>query len=131
MVSYIYIVEDNEIVRSMLVEFVNDIRDLAVSGSAASAEEAIKGLVNVEYDLILIDMSLPGMNGAELVAHLLHESPQLLCLMYSGHRETAYVDQAIEAGARGYVLKGTPDELPTAIRQVLDGGRYISTALKK
>ena len=130
MAAQIYIVEDNEIMRAMLVEFVNEATDMAVSGAVASAEEALMGVHGVRSDLILIDMALPGMNGIELVTQLLEESPQLLCLMYSGHRETAYVRQAMAAGARGYVLKEQPEELPGAIRKVLDGELYVSRALK-
>lgn len=76
-----------------------------------------------------VDTSLPDMNGIELVRRLLDRRPDILCLMYSGHEETFYVERALEAGARGYLVKGNPRELPGAIRQVLNGGTYLSRAV--
>ena len=126
----IHIVEDNEFMQEMLVEFLNEVSDFEVSGRSTTAEEAMAELLDVKADLVLVDMALPGMSGAELITHLRARAVDLPCLIYSGHRERGYVDQALKAGARGYLLKGNPDELPRAIRSVLSGEIYVSVALR-
>ena len=125
----IYIVEDHEIMREMLRETIDGLEGLSVSGAAATAEQALAELQDIEVNLVLIDMSLPGMSGASLVAHLRARQPPVRCLIYSGHRERTYVDQALEAGTQGYVLKGDPAELEGAIARVLNGEMYLSPDL--
>lgn len=118
--------------RRALEQFLDDLSDFEVGGATETAEaalQALNGTANV--DLALIDTRLPGMNGIELVKQLQARHPDLPCLMYSGHGETTYVEQALDAGARGYVLKGDPDELPTAIRRVLNGEQHLSAPLQK
>lgn len=126
----IYIVEDNELMREMLMEFLNEVGEFSVCGVAVTGEEALKSVDGSRADLILIDMALPEMSGAELVSRLSERSPDLPCLIYSGHREISYVEQALAHGARGYMLKGNPDELPAAIRTVMNGGIYLSASLR-
>lgn len=129
MAHRIYIIEDHAIMRDMIREFLESENDLQVCGSAATAEAAFADLEHLDADLILVDTSLPHMSGIELVSALWQRSPGVRCLMYSGHREPSYVEQALEAGASGYVLKGSPSELPRAIRQVMGGERYVSEIL--
>jgi DNA-binding NarL/FixJ family response regulator len=69
------------------------------------------------------------MSGIDLVREMNERRPALRCLMHSGHGEASYVDQALQAGAWGYVLKGNPDELLTAIRHVICGEKYLSRIL--
>jgi DNA-binding NarL/FixJ family response regulator len=126
----IYIVEDHPLMRQMLRESVEKMAGFSVSGTAASAEEALSTLDRLEVHLVLIDMSLPQMNGAELVAVLQKRQPELPCLIVSGHRETIYVKQALLAGARGYVVKGDPYEIEEAIHEVLAGNKYLSKQLR-
>lgn len=127
----IFVVEDNELMREMLIEFLNDVSDFEVCGTAATAEVAMTRLGGIHADLVLIDMALPEMSGADLVEKLVKRNPDLRCLMYSGHRERSYVERALANGARGYVLKGAPDELPKAIRAVLDGEIFVSGTFKR
>lgn len=77
-------------------------------------------------DLVLVDISLPQMNGAELIAIIRDRWPHLPCLVLSGHGETTYIERARNAGARGYLLKGTPYELPEAVRRILAGAEYFA-----
>lgn len=101
--------------------------DLHVVGTAARGEDALDALLGADLpDLILIDVSLPGINGIEVLRQLRAQHPDATCLMLSGHVEEAYVTAANDAGARGYVMKGQPDEYLTAIRTILDGNTYRS-----
>jgi DNA-binding NarL/FixJ family response regulator len=131
MPAQIYIVEDHAIMRQVLKEAIEKIPGLAVCGMATSGEEALAALVEIEADLALVDMSLPQMSGAELIGELHKQRPALYCLILSGHKESSYVEQALTAGARGYVLKGDPREIGEAIAQVLAGKIYLSKALKQ
>lgn len=128
--SRIYLVEDHATMRSMIGDFLDARKDLQISGSAATAEEAFDELANLDVDLVLVDTSLPDMSGIDLVKRLLDRQPDVSCLMYSGHSEATYVHRALRAGAKGYVVKGNPRELPAAIRQVLDGSTYLSPDLR-
>jgi DNA-binding NarL/FixJ family response regulator len=130
MTTQIYIVEDHPLMRQVLCESVEKMPGLSVSGTAASAEEALTMLDGREVDLVLIDMSLPQMSGAELVGALQKRRPELPCLIVSGHRESIYVRQALLAGARGYVIKGDPYEIEEAIQEVLAGNKYLSKQLR-
>jgi DNA-binding NarL/FixJ family response regulator len=129
MTSKIYLVEDHEIVREMVSNYITSLPDFEVCGMAATGEEALESLVDAEVNLVLIDTSLPGMSGIDLVRKVLALRPTLCCVIYSGHGETAYIERATRAGARGYILKGNPDELAGALRQVLSGETYVSEAL--
>ena len=103
--------------------------DLAVCGDAGSAEAALEAFAEASPDLVMIDVSLPGMNGIELAQRLRDERPELKLVMLSGHREQSHVDQALRAGALAYILKGNAAELPLAVRRVMQGERYLSPAL--
>jgi DNA-binding NarL/FixJ family response regulator len=133
MAARIYIVEDHDRMRRMVVSFLSGKAGFECVGEAATAEEALEELAQFEdetaVDLVLIDMSLPKMNGAELVSEIQQRWPALPCVVLSGHGEDAYVNRALEAGAQGYILKGDPYELKGAIEQVLRGERYKSPAL--
>ena len=112
--------------REMLRDFIGEELDLEVCGSAASGEEALESLKDADVDLVLVDVSLPKMSGIELVQQLQARRPELRCLMLSGHGESGYVQRSLAAGAKGYIMKGNPYEIPEAITTVLDGGMYLS-----
>ena len=103
--------------------------DLHVCGEAPSAEDALEGIEREQPDLALIDVSLPGMNGIQLVRALQEECPGVALAMLSGHGGAAHVEQALRAGARGYILKGRAAELPSAIRQLVTGVVYVSSEI--
>ncbi|MEZ4869179.1 MAG: response regulator transcription factor [Caldilineaceae bacterium] len=127
----IYIVEDHPLMLRTLSEFMRRMLGFEVCGAAHSAEEALEALSleNIMPDLVLIDMSLPEMNGADLVRHIREQWPTLPCVIFSGHSEAIYVNQALAAGASGYILKGKPKELRGALEQVLSGHLYLSESL--
>ena len=107
------------------------IQGLTVAATAPSAESALAQLTEMSVDLVLVDVSLPQMSGIELVARLQAEHPDLLCLVLSGHDEPSYVQQALAAGARGYVQKDQPITLLDAIPRVLAGDVYLSAELQQ
>lgn len=127
----IYVVEDHLILRKTLLKLLERESDLKVVGDTGSAAEALEQVVQVEPDLILVDISLPGTNGIVLVEKLRKVLPALRCLMVSGHEESVYVKEALRVGARGYVMKGDPDSIIRAIRQVMDGEVYLSEAMQR
>ena len=105
--------------RESLVMYLDVEPDLEVCGAVESAEEALAQVFALPVDLMLVDVSLPGMNGIDLVRHLHIRQPDLLCLIVSGHDEGRYAAPAREAGAVGYVMKDSADAVIEAIRNVL------------
>ncbi len=97
---------------------------------AATGEDALEKLQDLDVDLAIVDVSLPGRSGIWLVSALHEMKPHLPCLVLSGRANRIYVEQAMEAGARGYVLKEDVPGVLEAVRQVLTGGTYISAALR-
>lgn len=122
----IFIVEDNEIIRQAYTDLIEREPDLKTCGTASSTTEALKKIPRVDPDLVIVDISLDGTNGIELVEALQNRQPQLLILVISGYDESFYAQKAIQAGARGYVTKVKVRNITTAIRQVLNGGYYFS-----
>lgn len=130
-VATVYIVEDHPVMQRMLRDLLNRLPNLRVGGVAGTAQEATGQILNREMDLVLVDVSLPDMNGIELVQALRAKRPNLRCLMLSGHQESNYVQHALAVGARGYIAKGNPLELQEAINQVLRGEIYLSASLRE
>jgi DNA-binding NarL/FixJ family response regulator len=127
--SRIFFVEDHPLTLEVVRDFISAMSDLHMCGESSSAEEALEILDVTAPDLVLVDTALAGMNGIDFVAEVQKRWPGLPCLMLSGYGHEHYVARALNVGARGYVLKGDPSELPQAIRSVLEGGRYLSPEL--
>lgn len=122
----VYIVEDHPIMRQSLRAFIRRQEGFELCGEAESAEAALEEIDHTQPDLMLIDLSLPGMSGLELLEQIRQRYPALLCMILSGHGERSHVDHAMMAGARGYIVKGDTDELAQAMRQVSQGQTYLS-----
>jgi DNA-binding NarL/FixJ family response regulator len=129
--TQIYIIDDHPVIRAALRSLLEREPDLAVCGEAASAEQALDEAASTGPNLVLIDVSLPGMSGIELARVLRERHPALPLAMLSGHSEKSYVNQAFEAGAHGYLVKGRHEEIVPAIRQVARGKRYLSARFGK
>ncbi len=127
----VFVVEDHAVMRSMLCEAVERESACELAGAAPSAEEALASMDPACVDVVLVDLSLPRMSGVELVRRLSARTPALPCLVVSGHVEASYAQQALEAGARGYVLKGRPGDLAAGIHAAAAGQRYVSSPLKE
>ncbi|MFN3597654.1 MAG: response regulator [Rubricoccaceae bacterium] len=131
MTTRIFLVDDHPLMRKGLALTLEAEPDLEVVGQAADAEEALETFEAARPDLVLVDVSLPGMNGIELVKHLIARAPDLRALVVSRHDEALYAERAIRAGARGYVSKLEADEqIVQAVRTVLRGGVYLSDEFK-
>lgn len=126
----IFVVDDHAIMRQVLRDVLEREEGFTVCGEAASAEEALDEVDDAAPDLVLVDVSLPGMSGIELVETLRERHPEMPMAMLSGHGERTHVEQALRAGASGYILKGDPYELPGAIRQMMRGETYRSQAVE-
>lgn len=129
MVSLV-LVEDHPILVRTMERFLARQSDIAIVATLGSAEAALAQLPDLAVDLALIDVSLPGMSGIELVATLHEQQPALRCLILSGHTEPRYVRRALDAGARGYLIKGKPALLVEAVQRVMAGEIYISADLQ-
>ncbi len=126
----ILIVDDHAIVREGLKQILSDDENLVVQGEAETAAEAIRLTREKEFDLVLLDISLPDRNGLELLESLKKSHPKLSVLMLSMYRETQYAVRAIKSGASGYLNKqSAPDQLVSAIKQVVTGRKYITPSV--
>ncbi len=125
----IFLVEDHKMMAEALVSILNGKGNFQVADVAETAEDALERLPNVDVDLALVDVVLPHTSGIELVSILRQRYPNLPCLMISGRSASQYVKRALEAGARGYVLKDDIQEVIHGIRRVLEGGVYLSKQL--
>lgn len=126
------LVDDHPLVRDGLRARLETIPHFSVVAEASNADEALHHAVSKQIDLVLMDINLSGMNGIDLTArfHALH--PEIAVLMLSMHDKAEYVMQAVQAGARGYVLKDAPAiDIITAIDTVMSGGIYYSAGLSK
>ncbi len=123
----IYIVDDHPLMQKGIAMSLGAETGIRVCGYAASAEEALNEISQINPDLVVVDISLPGMSGIELIKHLLALNPNLKTLVMSRHDESLYAERAIRAGAKGYVMKlEADDQLVKAVRRVLSGGIYVS-----
>lgn len=118
----VLLVDDHSLVRRGFRRMLEDESDMQVVGEAGDGEEAIKLAKQLRPRVIVMDCALPGMNGLQATRQIIEDSPDTAVLMLSMHTESTWVRQAIEAGAKGYVLKNALDlELGAAIRKVAAG----------
>lgn len=126
----ILMVDDQAIVREGVKRILADAPELRVAGEAASATEALDLARGGHWDVVLLDISLPGANGLELLRALQAHNANLPVLVLSMYSEEQYALRMLKAGARGYLEKGdAPGELIAAIRRVADGGHYVGTRI--
>lgn len=130
MTTRIFVVEDHVLMRNMMEDFLAAQPGVTVCGTATTGEEALERIEASRAVIALIDVSLPGINGIEVLKAMRDRCPDIRCIMHSGHGELSYVDQALDAGAIGYVLKGRPAELPEAIESALRDETYLSATLR-
>jgi len=124
------IVDDHAIVRAGLKQFLSEMVDLRVVGEAASGREAIDLVRNVEIDVLIMDLSMPGQSGIDALAMIRAKAPDIGILILSGYPEEQYAVNLIRQGASGYLNKECePMEIVNAIRTIALGRRYISPAV--
>jgi DNA-binding NarL/FixJ family response regulator len=126
----ILIADDHAIVRGGLKQIIATTDDIVVTGEAAQGSEVVDKLRICEVDLLLLDMTMPGISGVDLIRRVRVEQPALPVLVLSIHNEAQVVSRALRAGATGYVTKDSdPDVLLAAIRKLAAGGRFIDPKL--
>ena len=119
--------DDHTIVREGLKQLLIAAGDLAVVGEAQNGHEVMERVRELDFDLLLLDMSMPGKSGIELIKQVRAEKPKLRILVLSMHEEHQYAVRAIRAGAAGYLTKESATrQLVDAIRKVASGGAFIS-----
>ena len=126
----ILMVDDHPVVLAGLKAVVGADADLAVVGEARDGRTALRMAMQLMPDIVVLDVSLPEMNGIEVAAALRAERPECRILVLTVHEERAYMRQLLELGVGGYLLKrSAADELPRAIRAVACGGMYLDPAI--
>ena len=127
---HLLLAEDHAIMRAGLKQLFALVDDIRVAGEAASGAQAMEFLRTAQVDLVLLDMGMPGIAGADLITRLHARYPKLPILVLSMHNEPQIARRALRAGAGGYVTKDSePELLLAAIRKVAAGGRFIDPAL--
>ena len=123
----VLLADDHAIVRAGLREILAGTGDIAVEAEATSGHEVMERVRAAEYDVAVLDMSMPGRGGIELIKQVKAEKPKLRILVLTMHSEEQYAVRALRAGASGYLTKDSATEqLVAAIRRVAAGGAYVS-----
>lgn len=126
----ILIVDDHDIVRDGLKMLISEHEDMVVAGEADNGKTAISLLQKGEWDVVLLDMSMPGRSGTDLIKQIRAEKPKLPVLIISMHKEEQYAARTLQSGASGYLCKiNASEKLIDAIRKVVSGGVYVSPAV--
>ena len=123
----IFIVEDHTLLRAGLRALLSQDPELEIIGEADNGRDAIRAIGSLAPDLVLMDLSMPGMNGIEAMMDIKRRNPDTRVLVLTIHKTDEYIHESLRAGADGYILKdATHDELRVAIRSVLNGKTYLS-----
>jgi DNA-binding NarL/FixJ family response regulator len=123
----VLLADDHAIVRAGLKEILADTGDIEVTGEAANGQEVLARVFTQDFDVAVLDMSMPGRNGIELIKLVKAEKPKLRILVLSMHSEEQYAVRALKAGASGYLTKDSAaDQLVAAIRRIAAGGAYVT-----
>lgn len=124
------IVDDHELVRQGLKMILKSDSEIIVVDEARDGEEALEKIESNDYDVMLLDMNMPGISGIELIIELKRKMPSLKILVLSIHPEDKFALRTLNAGASGYLCKDTAlEELKSAIKKVYEKGKYLSRAL--
>ncbi len=126
----ILIADDHAIVRKGLKQILSETPDMSVAAEASSGEEALEKIAHNNFDMILLDISLPGKNGLDVLRQIKREKPKLPVVILSVYTEEQYAMSAFKAGASGYLTKeSAPEELISALRKISRGGKYVTSSL--
>lgn len=127
----ILIVDDHPIVRQGIAQLINQESDLLVCCEAGDADEAMEKFRSCHHDVAIVDISLAGVSGIELLQMLRQRGSEIPVLVMSMHDESLYAERALRAGARGYIMKQEATEkILTALRQILKGDIYVSDKMR-
>lgn len=128
----VMLVDDHELVRTGIGKLLNEAKGLKVVAEAASGEDALMLAKQTRPDVVLMDVSMPGIGGIEATRKLQRAQPRLKIIVLSMHHDDPFPSRMLQVGARGYLTKGCSlDEMVTAITEVVGGGRYIGSDVAK
>lgn len=126
----ILISDDHAIFRNGLKQVLSDEKDITICGEAVDGDDTLRQIRERHWDVLLLDMSMPGRSGIALISHIHNINPKLPILMLSMHTQIQYAMQAIKVGASGYITKSSPSaQLINGIRKVARGGMFVSEAV--
>jgi DNA-binding NarL/FixJ family response regulator len=126
----VLLADDHAVVLQGLKQILQGVPDLSVEGEARTGDEALDLLRTDRWDLVILDISMPGKTTLDILRLVRHERPQLPVLILSMHSEDQFAVRMLRAGAAGYITKeSAPEDLVSAVRRILMGGRYISPLL--
>lgn len=128
----ILIVDDHEVVRDGLRNILLSLENISIAGEAGNGEDAIKLYTSVKPDLVIMDISMPGMNGIEATRIIKEKDPEAKILILTMHDNQEYLNQIIRSGAKGFILKNTDkEELLEAVKTVASGENFFSKDISK
>lgn len=126
----VLIADDHAVFRRGLKETLAEAFSAVVFGEASTAQEALDHVRRQSWDVVILDISMPGKSGLDILDELKRLRPKLPILLLSMHPEQQFARRALKAGAAGYLTKdGVPEELKEAIKKIVGGGRYVSATL--
>lgn len=126
----VFIADDHAIVRKGLRQIIEETAELELAGEAVNGEEVLKCMGKIDFDVLLLDLSMPGRSGLDVIQTIRDLKPQLPILVLSAFPEEQYAVRLLKSGIAGYMNKETaPENLVVAIRKVVSGGKYISPEL--
>jgi len=126
----ILIADDHAVVRQGLKQILTDTPGMNSAGEAANAQEVLRKVRSGDWDVLILDLSMPGSSGLDTLKEVKREQPKLPVLVLSIHSEDQYAERVLRAGGSGYMTKDCAvDELISAIRKVHSGGKYVSSQL--
>jgi len=126
----ILIADDHAVVREGLKQIISETPDMRVTDEADNGQEVLNKVSEHHYDVVLLDITMPGRSGLDILKQLKSKKPKLPVLMLSVHPEEQYAVRTLKAGASGYLTKGSAtDELIAAIRKISIGKKYVSSSL--
>lgn len=128
----ILIVDDHEVVRDGLKNILTSLDGIAIAGEAGNGEDAVKMYTTIKPDLVIMDISMPGMNGIEATRIIKEKDPDARILILTMHDNQEYLNQIIRSGAKGFILKNTDkEELLDAVKTVASGDNFFSKDISK
>lgn len=126
----ILVADDHAVVREGVKQILAEVKDMVVKDEAENGANTLEKVMQNDYDLVLLDISMPGRSGLEILEDIKNRRPRLPVLILSMHPEEQYAIRALRAGASGYLTKASaPQELIGAIRKVAGGGKYVTASL--
>ncbi len=126
----ILVADDHPVVRQGLKQILAEEPDMRVEGEAQNSQEVLQMVSKQAWDLVILDITMPGRGGMDVLRIIKHDHPKLPVLVLSMHPEDQYGIRALKAGAEGYMTKeSVPAELVRAIRKIVNGGKYVTPAL--